>query len=128
MFEVLLRVRQACDHPYLVLLGKQRNKSHLKASTINKQFEEAVQLARQLSESKSNNNPDSDNNNIERLPDISELEERRDEEELLFEEEIGNNDGILCDLCMNEMDEVYQTSGCPHKLCQSVSFLPYLFG
>jgi SNF2 family DNA or RNA helicase len=102
ILETLLRVRQACDHPYLVLLGNQKDKSSTDAELLNKEFDRIVKEMKSFSgadgskEAKQNNT-----NKMEELK-TSKMED-------------------CCSSCSDELDDTLFVSGCPHKLCRSVS-------
>lgn len=106
VLEMLLRVRQSCDHPYLVLIAPQvmlisdiapisskRDKSNLDVVALNQEF---LNTACPPSDKAEKN--------------IAQMEAT-----LLGSDEMDN-----CVVCTDETDDSYIVTGCAHRFCKTV--------
>lgn len=93
LLETLLRVRQTCDHPYLVL---QSNNACTSFSELNEVFEAACEEA-----------------TIGKSP-IKKKKSDVDDEDEESEE--------VCVVCADDPDDFYTITGCSHKFCRGVRF------
>lgn len=111
---LLLRVRQACNHYYLVLTAL-RNQKVVELSELNRDFDEWCGTALQEVSQQ----------------DLDEMEEdgapKKKSQTAEIEERNERTSAIFCFGCMSEVDEEYSIRGCIHKFCSSVSLKLFFF-
>ncbi|PRP75571.1 hypothetical protein PROFUN_15682 [Planoprotostelium fungivorum] len=111
ILDVLLRVRQACDHPYMTLYGLSDPKPN-SFRELNLQYNEVRYLNLRHSPTKEGQQKEKEQKKEEQKEGDGETErgERRGERE----------EDAVCGGCGDELDWVFKSSGCLHQFLQCV--------
>lgn len=125
---LLLRVRQACDHYYLVLAAL-RDEARLKLLDLNKDFEDWCKTAleemdlelEEDSEGDTKMKEDGKNQVEENNPNSIRIESPRKKSQTTeIGERNSRHSALFCFGCMDEVDSKYSIKGCSHRFCSKV--------